>query len=89
MSKDRGRLLDAFYNGASDKNNPNEHKENKTHEVKNATYSLKLENIRYVELRATHFESKSAFINHLIETDMADHPDIVEMAKQLSKMKER
>ena len=89
MSKDRGRLLDAFYNGASDKNNPIEHKENKTHEVKNATYSLKLENIRYVELRATHFESKSAFINHLIETDIADHPDIVEMAKQLSKMKER
>ena len=89
MSKDRGRLLDAFYNGASDKNNPNEHKENKTHEVKNATYSLKLENIRYVELRATHFESKSAFINHLIETDMADHPDIVEMTKQLNKMKER
>ena len=69
--------------------NISEHKENKTHEVKNATYSLKLENIRYVELRATHFESKSAFINHLIETDMADHPDIVEMAKQLSKMKER
>ena len=89
MSKDRGRLLDAFYNGASDKNNPIEHKENKTHEVKNATYSLKLENIRYVELRATHFESKSAFINHLIETDMADHPDIVEMTKQLNKMKER
>ena len=79
MNKDRGKLLDAFYNGASDKNNPNEHKENKTHEVKNATYSL----------RATHFESKSAFINHLIETDMADHPDIVEMTKQLNKMKER
>ena len=57
MNKDRGKLLDAFYNGASDKNNPIEHKENKTHEVKNATYSLKLENIRYVELRATHFES--------------------------------
>lgn len=87
MSKDRGRLLDAFYNGASDKNNPIEHKENKTHEVKNATYSLKLENIRYVELRATHFESKSAFINHLIEDDMATHPDIVEMANQLDKMK--
>ena len=89
MNKDRGKLLDAFYNGASDKNNPNEHKENKTHEVKNAPYSLKLENIRDVELRATHFESKSAFINHLIETDMADHPDIVEMTKQLNKMKER
>ena len=89
MNKDRGKLLDAFYNGASDKNNPNEHKENKTHEVKNATYSLKLENIRYVELRATHFESKSAFINHLIETDMADHPDIVEMTKQLNTMTER
>ena len=58
MNKDRGKLLDAFYNGASDKNNPNEHKENKTHEVKNATYSLKLENIRYVELRATHFERR-------------------------------
>ena len=89
MNKDRGKLLDAFYNGASDRNNTMEHKEIKTHEVKNATYSLKLENIRYVELRATHFESKSAFINHLIEEDMANHPDIVEMAKQLGKMKER
>ena len=89
MNKDRGRLLDSFYNGTSVQNKSMEHKNIKAHEVKNATYSLKLENIRYVELRSTHFESKSAFINHLIETDIADHPDIVEMAKQLSKMKER
>lgn len=87
MSKNRGSLLDAFYNGTSDKNNSREYKDIKPHGVKNATYSLKLENIRYVELRATHFESKSAFINHLIEDDMATHPDIVEMANQLDKMK--
>lgn len=87
MSKNRGSLLDAFYNGTSDGNNPREYRDIKTHEVKNATYSLKLANIRYVELRATHFESKSAFINHLIEDDMATHPDIVEMANQLDKMK--
>ena len=89
MNKDRGKLLDAFYNGASDRNNPMGHNGIKTHDVKNATYSLKLENIRYVELRATHFESKSAFMNHLIDADMGDHPDIVEMAKQLNKMKEK
>ena len=89
MSKNRGSLLDAFYNGTSDGNNPREYKDIKPHEVKNATYSLKLANIRYVELRATHFESKSAFINHLIETDMVSHPDIVEMAKQLNRMKEK
>ena len=88
MNKDKGRLLDSFYNGAANSTKAGEHKNGQMQPVKNATYSLKLENIHYVELRATHFESKSAFINHLIESDMSAHPDIVEMAKRLVSMKE-
>ena len=56
MNKDKGKLLDSFYNGSVDNKNIT------TQQMKNATYSLKLENIHYVDLRATHFESKSAFI---------------------------
>lgn len=81
MNKDKGKLLDSFYNGSVDNKNIT------TQQMKNATYSLKLENIHYVDLRATHFESKSAFINHLIEGDMEVHPDIVEMTKALLRLK--
>ena len=81
MNKDKGKLLDSFYNGATGNKNIS------TQKMKNATYSLKLENIHYVDLRATHFESKSAFINHLIEADMEAHPDIVEMTKALLRLK--
>ena len=81
MNKDKGKLLDSFYNGSVDNKNIT------TQQMKNATYSLKLENIHYVDLRATHFESKSAFINHLIEADMEAHPDIVEMTKVLLRLK--
>ena len=44
--------------------------------------------VKYVELRATHFGSKSGFLNHLIEEDMKQHPDIVEMTAALESMKE-
>lgn len=87
MSNGKGSLLDAFYNGATTekKNNDKEYKPVQTSRV--VTYSLKEENIRYIELRATHFGSKSAFINHLIEKDMKEHPDIVDMARALAIMK--
>ena len=32
--------------------------------------------------------SKSGFLNHLIEEDMKQHPDIVEMSAALRSMKE-
>lgn len=87
MSNDKGSLLDAFYNGTTTerKNKDRESKASQTSRV--VTYSLKEENIRYIELRATHFGSKSAFINHLIENDMKEHPDIVDMARALATMK--
>lgn len=87
MSKDKENILDSFYNV------PEIHKKKETSATKSVqrtkvvTYSLKEDNIRYVDLRATHFGSKSAFINHLIECDMKEHSDIVEMTKALATMK--
>lgn len=84
MSKERGSFLDAFYNSPSIHNAKTEMKQ----KTKVVTYSLKEDNVKYVELRATHFGSKSAFLNHLIEEDMKQHPDIVEMSEALRSMKE-
>lgn len=88
MNKDRSNILDSFYNGSDSK------KEKRTTSTANnsepnkvVTYSLKEANVRYIELRATHFNSKSALINHLIEEDMKLHPEIVEMTKALTAMK--
>ena len=86
MNKDRGKLLDSFYDGALKTINHNEINSKPTVQSKVVTYSLKLENIKYVELRSTYFSSKSGFINYLIEKDMKDHPEIVEMSTALSKM---
>lgn len=84
MNRDKGNILDAFYN------TPPVHADRIEGKVKTkvVTYSLKENNVKYVELRATHFGSKSAFINHLIEEDMKLHPDIVEMSSALKAMKE-
>ena len=82
MNKDKGNLLDAFYN------TPQIHSEKPKAKMKVVTYSLKEANVKYLELRATHFGSKSAFLNHLIEEDMKLHPDIVEMSSVLNAMKE-
>ena len=84
MSRGSGSILDAFYN------TPATHKDKVEGKPKTkvVTYSLKEDNVRYVELRATHFGSKSGFLNHLIEEDMKQHPDIVEMSAALTAMKE-
>ena len=75
MSREKGSFLDAFYNTPSNHKDKNEVKQ----KTKVVTYSLKEYNVKYVELRSTHFGSKSGFLNHLIEEDMKQHPDIVEM----------
>ena len=83
MNKDKGNLLDAFYN------TPHIHADQISKpKMKVVTYSLKEDNVKYLELRATHFGSKSGFLNHLIEEDMKLHPDIVEMSSALKAMKE-
>ena len=84
MSKAKGSFLDAFYNTPSTHIEKTEAKQ----KTKVVTYSLKEDNVKYVELRATHFGSKSGFLNHLIEEDMKQHPDIVEMSAALRSMKE-
>ena len=84
MSREKGSFLDAFYNTPSNHKEKNEVKK----KTKIVTYSLKEDNVKYVELRATHFGSKSGFLNHLIEEDMKQHPDIVEMVAALRSMKE-
>lgn len=83
MSREKGSFLDAFYNTPSNHKDKAEVKSN----TKVVTYSLKEDNVKYVELRATHFGSKSGLLNHLIEEDMKQHPDIVEMAAALGSMK--
>ena len=84
MSREKGSFLDAFYNTPSSHKDKTEVKQ----KTKVVTYSLKEDNVKYVELRSTHFGSKSGFLNHLIEEDMKQHPDIVEMAAALRSMKE-
>lgn len=84
MSRERGSFLDAFYNTPTNHKDKAEVKQ----KTKVVTYSLKEDNVNYVELRATHFGSKSGFLNHLIEEDMKQHPDIVEMSAALRSMKE-
>ena len=84
MSKGSGSILDAFYNAPSTHKDKIEIKP----KTKVVTYSLKEDNVRYVELRATHFGSKSGFLNHLIEEDMKQHPDIVEMSAALAAKRE-
>lgn len=84
MSRERGSFLDAFYNTPTNHKDKAEVKQ----KTKVVTYSLKEDNVNYVELRATHFGSKSGFLNHLIEEDMKQHPDIVEMSAALGSMKE-
>lgn len=84
MSREKGSFLDVFYNTPSNHKDKTEVKQ----KTKVVTYSLKEDNVKYVELRATHFGSKSGFLNHLIEEDMKQHPDIVEMAAALRSMKE-
>lgn len=84
MNKDRSSLLDSFYNVTAQ----GKGKAKQIQQTKVVTYSLKAENVSYVDLRSTHFGSKSAFINHLIEADMKEHPDIVRMAKDLCDMKD-
>lgn len=83
MSRGSGSILDSFYNTPSTHKDKTEIKP----KTKVVTYSLKEDNVRYVELRATHFGSKSGFLNHLIEGDMKQHPDIVEMSTALTAMK--
>ena len=87
MSKDKGNILDAFYNGSVTNRRKETSLATSIQRTKVVTYSLKEDNIRYVDLRATHFGSKSAFINHLIEQDMKEHLDIVEMSKALASIK--
>ena len=84
MNKDKSSLLDSFYSVS----NQSKDKSSQTTKTKVVTYYLKVENVSYVDLRSTHFGSKSAFINHLIEADMKEHPDIVRMAKDLCDMKD-
>ena len=83
MSREKGSFLDAFYNTPSNHKDKNEVKQ----KTKVVTYSLKEDNVKYVELRSTHFGSKSGFLNHLIEEDMKQHPDIVEMTAALQRFR--
>lgn len=88
MNKDKEKMLDSFFSGTPitiDKDTA----KTSVPKTKCVTYSLKLDNIRYVDLRSTHFESKSAFINYLIEKDMNDHPEIVELVRTLSELNEK
>lgn len=84
MSRGNGNILDSFYNTPYTYKDKLEAKP----KTKVVTYSIKEDNVRYVEIRATHFGSKSGFLNHLIEEDMKQHPDIVEMTVALTAMKE-
>ena len=54
MSREKGSFLDAFYNTPSNHKDKNEVKQ----KTKVVTYSLKEDNVKYVELRSTHFGSK-------------------------------
>lgn len=87
MNKDKSNLLDSFYNIKSEKKLQTKTNSTPNPATKVVTYSLKEDNIKYVELRATHFSSKSAFINYLIESDKKKHQDIVEMVNKLQDMK--
>ena len=51
MSREKGSFLDAFYNTPSNHKDKNEVKQ----KTKVVTYSLKEDNVKYVELRSTHF----------------------------------
>lgn len=63
MNKDKSNLLDSFYNIKSEKKFQNKVDSAPHPATKVVTYSLKEENIKYVELRATHFSSKAAMIS--------------------------
>lgn len=89
--KEKERILDSFY-AAPPKEESQKPKikpiqtENGA-KAKITTYSIKSDNLDYIELRATYFSSKSAYINWLVEKDAESNEEIATLAKSLAQMK--
>lgn len=61
---------------------------NGVHKSVTTTFMIRRDLTDYIEVRAkTGFSSKSVYINWLIEQDMKDHPEILDIASSLSKIR--